>query len=69
MYLYTGRGGFKVMERKEVERQAQARPNVRAEGIRVAIPRSQGRKCIDDLEKLDFTHARPAGCSDAQTHD
>ena len=25
MYLYTGRGGFKVMERKEVERQAQAR--------------------------------------------
>ena len=25
VYLYTGRGGFKVMERKEVERQAQAR--------------------------------------------
>ncbi len=26
VYLYSGRGGFKVMERKEVERQAQARP-------------------------------------------
>ena len=42
MYLYTGRGGFKVMERKEVERQAQARPYVRADGIRIALPK-EGR--------------------------
>lgn len=37
VYLYTGRGSFKVMERKEVERQAQARHALAKLGCRVAV--------------------------------
>ena len=49
VYLYTGRGGFKVMERKEVERQAQACPGACWDSAHVHHPvsRSSGRELIN----------------------